>query len=307
MQSSCLLSIILINYNGIEDTCELLDTIPSEMEGLEVVVVDNASSRNEADQIAQRYPWAVVVKSQRNLGFAGGNNLGIQNANGQFLLFINNDTLLAYPDEQVSAAERLLMLMDFLRQHPQVGIVCPMLRHTGKGHPVQWVGYTPLTPLTLRNSSVIPDNSNTSQPHVTPYAHGAAMLTTRDIIRRVGLMPEEYFLYYEELDWSLSFRKAGYGIWVEPRCTVYHKESSTTGKGSAMQAYYLTRNRLIFAQRNLRGVKRMASIAYQMCIAAPCHWLVYAMKGQQAWRSSIERAVCDFVRGRKGKDQMQQA
>lgn len=307
MTTHCLISIIVINYNGLDDTCELMDTIPSEMEGLEVVVVDNGSANNEADILEQRYPWAVVVRSKRNLGFAGGNNLGIENAHGEFLLFINNDTLLAYPDEQVSATQRINLLIDFLKQHPTVGIVCPMLRHTSEGHPIQWVGYTPLTPLTLRNSSVSPNDSNTTQPHPTPYAHGAAMLTRRDIVRQVGMMPEAYFLYYEEIDWSLIFRRAGYDIWVEPRCTIYHKESSTTGKGSAMQTYYLTRNRLIFAQRNLHGWRRMASIGYQMCIAAPSHWLSYALKGQGAWRHSIERAVCDFAKGRQGKDLKQQA
>ena len=305
MQSSCLLSIILINYDGIEDTCELLDTIPSEMEGLEVVVVDNGSSRNEADLIAQRYPWAVVVRSQHNLGFAGGNNLGLQNANGQFLFFINNDTLLACPGECQTAYQRLTTLIDFLRQHPRAGLVCPMLRHTTEGHPIQWVGYTQLTPITLRNASLLPDNSNTTLPHPTPYAHGAAMLTSRDIVNQVGMMPEEYFLYYEELDWSHSIRKAGYEIWVEPRCTIYHKESCTTGKGSAMQAYYLTRNRLIFAQRNLLGARRAASIAYQVCIAATCHWIMYALKGQRAWRDSVARAVFDFCKGHKGKDSKQ--
>lgn len=307
MTHDCLLSIILINYNGMKDTCELMDTIPTEMQGLEVIVVDNGSIDNEADTIKQRYPWAVVVRSQRNLGFAGGNNLGIKNAHGQYLLFINNDTLLAYPGEQPTAAQRLQMLIDFLKQHPEVGIVCPMLRHTEQGNPIQWVGYTPLTSLTLRNASVTPNADNTTHPHPTPYAHGAAMLTSSEAVSRVGMMPEEYFLYYEEIDWSLLFRRAGYEIWVEPRCTIYHKESSTTGKGSAMQTYYLTRNRLIFAQRNLHGAKRIASIAYQMCIASPLHWLAYAAKGQGDWRRSIERAVCDFVKGRQGKDKNQQS
>ena len=85
-------SIITINYNGLEDTCALIETIPFN-ENMEVIVVDNASKNQEADTIAQRYPQVKVIKSKRNLGFAGGNNLGILAAHGKYLFLINNDTV----------------------------------------------------------------------------------------------------------------------------------------------------------------------------------------------------------------------
>ena len=87
------LSVITINYNGVKDTCELMDTLPLEDASLEVIVVDNASKEDEASTIERRYPQVKVIRSDRNLGFAGGNNLGIQQARGQYLFFINNDII----------------------------------------------------------------------------------------------------------------------------------------------------------------------------------------------------------------------
>ena len=91
MQNEYRLSIITINYNGIKDTCELIDSIPFN-KNLEVIVVDNASKEDEASIISERYTQVKVIRSNQNLGFAGGNNLGIKEARGKYILLINNDT-----------------------------------------------------------------------------------------------------------------------------------------------------------------------------------------------------------------------
>ena len=85
MEVEKLLSIITINYNGLKDTCELIDTLPLNDKTIEVIVVDNASTQDEATEIGKRYPQVKVIKSDKNLGFAGGNNLGIQAAHGKYL------------------------------------------------------------------------------------------------------------------------------------------------------------------------------------------------------------------------------
>ena len=92
------ISIITINYNGLKDTCELIESLPLEDDSLEVIVVDNASKEDEATIIEQRYPQVKVIRSKENLGFAGGNNLGIQVARGKYLFFINNDVVLHTSD-----------------------------------------------------------------------------------------------------------------------------------------------------------------------------------------------------------------
>ena len=91
-----LLSVITINYNGLKDTCELIETLPLKDTSIEVIVVDNASIQDEATAIEGRYPQVRVIRSKENLGFAGGNNLGIKAAQGKYLFFLNNDTLLRH-------------------------------------------------------------------------------------------------------------------------------------------------------------------------------------------------------------------
>ncbi|MBR1689098.1 MAG: glycosyltransferase family 2 protein, partial [Prevotella sp.] len=233
------LSIITVNYNGLDDTCALIDTIPFD-DSLEVIVVDNGSKNDESILLKQRYPYINAIRSEKNLGFAGGNNIGIKAANGQYLFLVNNDTVFNDFNAQSLIAR--------LTSSPKIGMVCPKIRFAWADHPIQFAGYTPLSKITMRNHSIgygETDNGQYEKAHPTPYAHGAAMMIKKSAIEQVGLMPECYFLYYEELDWSEMFKRSGYEIWYEPQCTIYHKESQSTGQDSPLKTYYITRNRLL--------------------------------------------------------------
>ena len=265
------LSIITINYNGLEDTCELMETLPLEDESVEVIVVDNASKDDEATIIEQRFPQVTVIRSTKNLGFAGGNNLGIQAAHGKYLFFINNDTLIEVRGKRLEVRDLFQPLIDRLESSPKIGAVCPKIRFTWGNNPIQYAGYTPLSKITLRNTAIgcgEKDHGQYDTPHPTPYAHGAAMMVKREVIDKVGLMPECYFLYYEELDWSMMIRRAGYDIWYEPACTIYHKESQATGQNSPLKSYCMSRNRLLFAKRNINRPQRYLTYLYLIVIVA---------------------------------------
>ena len=281
-------SIITINYNGLEDTCALIETIPFN-EDMEVIVVDNASDHQEADTIAERFPQVKVIKSERNVGFAGGNNLGIQAAQGTYLFLVNNDTV--FKDFNISA------LIDRLESSSDIGIVCPKIRFAWDKNPIQFAGYTMLSKVTMRNRSIgygEDDHGQYETAHPTPYAHGAAMLVKREAIDKVGLMPECYFLYYEEIDWSMMFTRAGYQIWYEPKCTIYHKESQATGQDSPLRTYYITRNRLLFVRRNRRGILRGLSYAYLTAVVAPRDMLRHITKGRFNLAKATYKGLRDF-------------
>lgn len=284
-----LLSIITINYNGLKDTCELIESLPLEDKSIEVIVVDNASAQDEATIIEERYPQVKIIRSKKNLGFAGGNNLGIKAAKGKYLFFLNNDTLLKPQTSDIRS------LISRLETSPKIGMVCPKIRFTWGNQLIQFAGYTPLTPITMRNKAIgcgEADHGQYDTPHFTPYAHGAAMMIKREIIEKVGLMPECYFLYYEELDWSMMIRRVGYDIWYEPACTVFHKESQTTGQNSPLRTYYITRNRLLFAQRNQQAMAKYITYLYLISIVAIRDILKYAF--QQRWdlvRATIRGVV----------------
>jgi hypothetical protein len=256
LRQECELSIITINYNGFKDTCELIDSI-TFTDDMEVIVIDNASKEDEAALISQRYPLVKTIRSDKNLGFAGGNNLGIKAAKGKYIFLINNDTF--FKDFNIQP------LIDRLGSSLTTGIVCPKICFAWGYNPIQFAGYTPLSKIMVRNQAIgygEEDKGQYNIPHPSPYAHGAAMLIKREAIEKIGVMPECYFLYYEEFDWSMMFTRAGYEIWYEPTCTVFHKESQSTGQNSPLRTYYMTRNRLLLVKRNWQGLTKYLSYVY---------------------------------------------
>lgn len=300
------LSVITVNYNGLKDTCELIDSITFS-DDMEVIVVDNGSHSDEASVLEQRYPQARVVRSSRNLGFAGGNNLGIKAARGKYLFLVNNDTLLGKMEEEGRSAgltTAFRPLMERLESSQRTGVVCPKIRFAWGDCPVQYAGYTQLSPVTLRNRSIgfgEEDHGQYDVPHLTPYAHGAAMLVSREAIEKAGLMPECYFLYYEELDWSLMMRRAGYEIWYDPSFTVYHKESQTTGQDSPLRTYYIARNRLLFARRNVPLPRRLLTYAYLTCVVCTRDLLRHICHCRYSHFKAVIRGISDFTLHRHGE------
>ncbi len=293
------ISIITINYNGYKDTCELIASLPLEDKSIEVIVVDNASKEDEATLIEQQYPQVIVIRSKENLGFAGGNNLGIQAAHGKYLFFLNNDTILSLQTSDIRhQTSDIRHLVNRLESSPKIGMVCPKIRYAWGDNPIQFAGYTPLSHITIRNQAIgcgEPDYGQYDTPHPTPYAHGAAMMVRREAIEMAGLMPECYFLYYEELDWSVMIRRVGYDIWYEPAFTVYHKESQTTGQQSPLRTYYITRNRLLFVMRNNLSATRFLSYTYLIGIVACRDILKYMLQRRIDLAKATLKGIHDFL------------
>ena len=283
------LSIITVNYNGLKDTCELIDTIPFDDFSLEVIVVDNGSKIDEAAEIKKLYPQVTTIRSEKNLGFAGGNNLGIKAAKGEYLFFVNNDTL---------SPLNIQALIDHLESSDKIGMVCPKIYFSWEEGLIQFAGYTPLSSITIRNQAIgcgEKDKGQYDTPHPTPYAHGAAMMVKREAIEKAGMMPECYFLYYEELDWSMMIRRAGYEIWYEPAATIYHKESRSTGQNSPLRTYYITRNRLLFVKRNVDSIEKYVSFIYLICIVAVKDLFKYIIKGRNDLAKAVLKGVSNFL------------
>ena len=282
------LSIITVNYNGLKDTCALIDSIPFN-EDMEVIVVDNGSKEDEASILQQRYPSIKAIRSNKNLGFAGGNNLGINAAKGKYLFLINNDTVFKEFNPQV--------LINRLESSPKIGMVCPKIRFAWDNNPIQFAGYTPLSTITVRNKAIgfgQEDKGQYDTARQTPYAHGAAMMLKREVIDKVGLMPECYFLYYEELDWSMIINRAGYEIWYEPASTIYHKESQSTGQNSPLRTYYIIRNRLLLVKRNWSGFTKYLSYGYLIAIVATRDIIKYTFQRQFGLAKAVIKGISTF-------------
>lgn len=287
------ISFITVCYNGFKDTCDLIDSILKTVKSIryEIIVVDNASVENEAQKIQSKYPFVIALRSEINLGFAGGNNLGLTKAKGKFLFFINNDAVVTN-DAFVDLVKRL-------EANIQIAGLSPKICFAWNPQLIQFAGFTPLSKVTLRNQIIgynQLDKGLFDKPHKIPYLHGAAMLIKREAIEKVGEMPEVYFLYYEEIDWSISLQKAGYELWYDPACTILHKESQSTGKQSPLQAFYMTRNRLILAKRHLKRKAYFLSIFYQFTIAIPKDIIKYSFRGNWKIVKAKIKGACHFIK-----------
>lgn len=259
-----MVSIITINYNGWQDTCELIASLKChETYPYEVIVVDNASEGNDVSFIKSAHPDITIVCSERNLGFAGGNNLGYQYAKGDLLFFLNNDMVIKAPI--------LAPLASRLDNNSFAG-VSPCIVFFYQPERIQYYGYKEMTPITLKHTT---ESFNPScrerflQPKETEVLHGGAMMVRRDVIEEVGKMTEAYFLFYEEFDWSRRMREARYKLFYEPASVVYHKESMSIPKATPFREYYLTRARMIYARRNCSGGNKLLACLYQLFFVAP--------------------------------------
>lgn len=297
-KANCKLSIITINFNGWTDTHDLLRSIEEASIPLdfEVIVVDNGSTEDRSQSLTSEFSFVRVIRSLNNLGFASGNNLGIKEAEGEYLFFLNNDTLL--PRHSGSAIENAI---SFLAQNRKVGAVSAKIKYTDKENTIQFAGSTPLSTITLRNDQVGSGEEDMGQYDAIrqiPYLHGAAMLLHRDIVSEVGGLPECYFLYYEELDWSCMIDKK-YQIFYFPELVVYHKESSTTGQDSPLKIFYISRNRLLFAYRNRTGLNRILSLTYLSTVALAMNTFRYCIGGHFKQANSVIKGTFAFYQLRK--------
>lgn len=286
-------SIITVNYNQPDVTCALLRSIrEQDYQDVEVIVVDNGSRENPEQAIRQAYPDVLFIRSEQNLGFAGGNNLACKQAKGEYLFFVNNDAEIANGCIQA--------LVSVFLTHPQAGLVSPLICYFPEPQwtksMIQYAGMSRVHPLTGRNQTIGNrswDEGQYTGVRETAYAHGAAMMTTRQVLSSLGPMDDSFFLYYEELDWGERIRKAGYTIWISAAARVLHKESYTIGPESTIKTYYLNRNRIWFMRRHYKGWRLAAFYAFLGLATIPKNTLQYLLSGKKDLLQAFWKAVWD--------------
>lgn len=265
-----LVSIITVNYNQAQVTCELIASLSKvTYPHIEIIVVDNASHERPTI-IREKHNHVQLIESKENLGFAGGNNLGLQFATGEYILFINNDVEVV--------PNFLEPLIDQLQSDSSIGAVSPKIKYFHTNNTIQYAGSHAVNPLTLRNGHVgcgQKDEGQFDRKQITSYAHGACMMVPSSIFNTIGKMDEQFFLYYEEQDWCERINRAGMKIYYVPESVVLHKESISTGKNSVLKTYYLTRNRILFARKNFKGSTFLLAMLYLIFISVPKNTFTY--------------------------------
>ncbi len=272
-------SIITVNFNQPEVTIAFLKSVKANTkeDAVEVIVVDNGSRENHVITYKEIYPKLIYIRSDVNLGFAGGNNLGIRAAKGEFLLFLNNDTEIV--------KDTIDVLKEEMNQRPEIGMLSPLILYYDQPDIIQYAGFTEMNYLTCRNKGIgqmeVDKGQYGMDSRETGYCHGAAMMCRKSDLESVGLMAEHFFLYYEELDWCEMFKKAGKVIWFTGKTKIYHKESISVGKESSIKTYFMTRNRMLFIRRNTNQLNTVLFTIYFLLFACSKQILTYLLKGRR--------------------------
>lgn len=249
-------AIVILNWNGKEDTLECLRSVMNlDYGNFEVIVVDNGSSDGSVAEIRAQFPEVAVVETGQNLGYAGGNNVGIKRAlaaGAEYVLLLNNDTVVAQ--------DMLRELVDATRRLPDNAVVgCAILFYRdptqvwflGGGWDRERINF-------IHEGSEERFDPALSMVREVDYVTGCALMASRVTLASVGRIDEAFFLTYEDADWCYRARREGYRCFVSTRAKLWHKVSvSFGGEKSALVQYFTARNRLLWARRHLPARERL--------------------------------------------------
>ncbi|HWJ29117.1 MAG TPA: glycosyltransferase family 2 protein [Flavisolibacter sp.] len=283
-----LVSIVTLTWNTTEVTCDFLRSLNEHgtYKNMEVIVVDNGSKEDPTPAFKAIYPDVKVILNGKNLGFTGGNNVGIRAAKGDFLFIVNNDT-----EVTPGLIEGLLEIFE---QYPDAGMVSPKFHYFFHKGTIEYAGYNSINIFTGRNGMIgsrEQDQGQYNEVKQTNYAHGGGMMVPRKVVEEVGPLPEHFFIYYEELDWSEQIKRKGYKIYYQPKSLIYHKESMTTGKASPFKTFYHTRNRILFMRRNVPLSGFLVFVAYFTFFTIPKNTATFIMKRQPKHLKSFWKGI----------------
>jgi hypothetical protein len=252
--------IIILNWNGLHDTLECLDSVYGlDYPSFEVMVVDNGSSDDSVETIHSNFPQVVLIENKQNLGYTGGNNVGMRYAlehGADYVWLLNNDTVVD-PDA-------LAKLVDEAELSQEVGLVSPVIHFYESPEEVQFMGaYVDLLKFKI---SHICDQTELDckivQRNLTLW--GTALLIKRSVVETVGFLSEKYFAYSEDCDYSLRALKQNFCAKIRLDARIFHKDSRSTGKQSPIQTFLRTRNTFFLWKDNMPWPRKFLLPGYYM-------------------------------------------
>jgi hypothetical protein len=293
--------IIILNWNGWSDTMECLSSLNNIIyDNFEVILIDNGS-KEKLPISNYQFPKLKITQifNDLNLGFAAGNNQGMKMAlegGAEYVLLLNNDTAVE-PDF-------LNRLVEASENNKEYGILGPVIYNYGTekiqfaGGKINW-SKTKGEHLTLFNAPQPPLNlrGGAGELYFTDYITGCCLLIKREVIEKIGLLSEDYFLYYEDTDWNMRARNAGWLCGVVPNAKIYHKASQSSQEFSYPYIYYHSRNGLIFASRF--GSKFLTCLISGWIFVKQVIKMVVGYR--RDWARPVMKGVIDFWWTKKGK------
>lgn len=287
----CSIAVILVNYNGLNDTIECIESLNKSERKVSIIVVDNASEKCNAEIIEYKYSDVTVIRSKINLGFSGGNNLGIKYALDRgfdFIMLLNNDTVI---DSK--------MITNLLLAVEKDTLVSPVMYYFDDKNSI-WYGGGYINKFT---GNAIHMNMNTSneikKDFYCSFATGCCWLMSRKLIEEIGLLSEEYFMYCEDVDYCIRLQNSGKKIKLVSNAKLWHKVSkSSGGNNSPFSIYYITRNRLYYLKR-YRDYFTVFAYPFSV-ITRFVRIFQFLLKGEVAWKA-FYKGIIDYYKGITGE------
>jgi hypothetical protein len=249
--------IIVLNWNGKDDTLECLESVRRiDYSNFGIVVVDNGSKDGSVTAIQKKFPEIIVLETGKNLGYAGGNNIGIRYAlqnNADFILLLNNDTIV---DPKI-----LSSFLDAVELVGHRGIFGAKISFYSQTNKIWYAGAKWMKEKSDFHHigyGCIDDGRNFNSIVETDYACGCALFVSSKVLNEIGLFDERFFLLFEETDLCYRAKNVGIKSFFVPEAKVWHKESTSFGGNrSALYNYFHLRNKLLWAEKNLPFSERL--------------------------------------------------
>lgn len=282
---------IILTWNSADFICDAIESVQASSYPTKLLIVDNDSSDNTRELIAQTYPDVAVHNTGANLGYAGGNNAGIQLAlqdNPDYIFILNPDATVA--------KDCVEKLVSRLEADKELAAISPIIYHAESNHiwyagsSIHW-----LTGETPQDGQGQIDTGQFANVTCTGRLNGCAMLVRTKIFESVGLLDDRFFLYYEETDWSARCIRAGYKLGFESQAHVRHLASASTGGNSnPLYRYYTTRNKLLLILKNRPAMLLPVTLH---SVAVSCMFVARAVRSDGVSRAMAgAKAICKGYR-----------
>jgi len=267
-------SFILLNMNQPALTIDCLKSLQRcTYPNIEIIVVDQASKDNSVELISKQFPDIKLIVNTVNNGFTGGNNTGMQQATGEYFFLLNNDT-----EVEPGFLEPLITELE---SNPLAGAASPLIRFYQNPGKIQYAGGPEQIDLIRGRNAwrgwMTDYPTQYAFVESTTAAHGAAFIIKRKVAEEVGFLDDNFFIYFEELDWSIRIRRAGYKILFVPSSEIFHKESMTMPKEHPFRVRFMTRNRILLSRKHLSKFSFIESIIYSAFVSLPGNCLRYLL------------------------------
>jgi GT2 family glycosyltransferase len=289
--------IIILNTNHREDTLTALASLErSTYENHQVIVLDNASTDGSVQAIRSEFPNVPIIELEKNLGYAGNNNVGIRAAlarGADWVFILNEDTVVA-PD-------CLSQLVEAIEGNPSIGIAGPTVYHHDEPEVIQSAGGSldhHWVPIHGGQNEV--DHGQFVIPRRVDWISGCAILVRRQVIEQIGGLDERFFYYWEETDWCMRAREVGWEIWHVPQAKIWHKGVQRNYHPSPDVTYYCTRNWFLTLSSHNAPLRIWVFVSW-WTLRSLLSWTIKSNDlSMRAHRKAMWQGMVDFLRHRWG-------